>query len=189
MLFSKFPLCLLAGLGFLVVHWKCLMVVWCPPIDICILSIFPIQIDMNTVFVASLLVFFIVGLGLLLAIQHMPQLRDIYEPTAEAKKPLEVSERMLQPIEPVALEAARLPNPRYKFEGSIANSASGLAPGAQPMHEVVIPSDWYRSAYLPTEFDGPMWPNGDIGPDYLYPGSDLKRPLRSQNLGAAQRQV
>jgi hypothetical protein len=145
------------------------------------------MLDMNTVLVASLL-FFLVGLGILLSIQHMPQSRDIYEPTAEAKRPLEVSERMLQPIEPVALEAARLPNPRYKFEGSIANSASGLAPGAQPMHEVVVPSDWYMSAHLPTEFDGPMWPNGGIAPDFLYPGSDPKRPLRSQNLGAAQRQ-
>jgi hypothetical protein len=144
---------------------------------------------MNPVLVAALLGFFLVGLGVLLSIQHMPQSRDVYEPTAEAKRPLEISERMIQPIDPVPLEDARLPNSRYKFQGSIANSLSGLAPGAQPIYEVVIPSDWYRSAYLPTEFDGSMWPNGGIAPDYLYPGSDPKRPLRSQNLGAAQRQL
>jgi hypothetical protein len=144
---------------------------------------------MITILIASLLIFFIIGLCILLSIQHMPQPRDIYEPTAEAKRPLEVSERMIQPIEPVPLEAARLPSPRYKFQGSIANSVSGLAPGAQPIHEVVIPSDWYMSAYPPTEFDGPMWPNGGVAPDFLYPGSDPKRPLRSQNLGAAQSQL
>jgi hypothetical protein len=144
---------------------------------------------MITVLFASLLILFSIGLGILLSIQRMPQSRDMYEPTAEAKRPLEVSDRMLQPIEPVPVEAARLPNPRYKFQGSVANSISGLAPGAQPMHEVVIPSDWYMSSYLPTEFDGPMWPNGGIAPDFLYPGSDPKRPLRSQGLGAAQRQV
>jgi hypothetical protein len=144
---------------------------------------------MSVGLIATLLVLFLVGIGILLSIQHMPQKRDMYQPTAEAKAPLEVSERMIQPIEPVALEAARLPSPRYKFQGSIANSASGLAPGAEPMHEVVIPSDWYMSAYLPTEFDGTMWPNGLIAPDFLYPGSDAGRPLRAQGLNASQRQL
>ena len=139
--------------------------------------------------IAIVLVFFIICLGILLSIQHIPLLRDRYTPTAEAKKPLEVSKRMIQPIEPVPLEAARLPNPRYKFEGSIANSSSGLAPGVTPMHEVVIPSDWYMSATLPTEFDGPMWPNGGIAPDFIYPKSDSTRPLRSQNLYASQSQL
>jgi hypothetical protein len=135
------------------------------------------------------LILFFAGLGYLLSIQRIPQRRDIYEPTEEAKRPLEISDRMLQPIEPVPLEAARLPSPRYKFQGSIANSVSGLAPGAEPIHEVVIPSDWYVNTILPTEFDGPMWPNGGIAPDFLFPGSDPKRPLRSQNLGAAQRSI
>ncbi len=144
---------------------------------------------MYTALVATFITLFLVGLGILLSIQHNPGSRDVYKPTAEAKRPLEISERMIQPIEPVPLEAARLPSPRYKFQGSIANSLSGLAPGATPLYEVIIPSDWYRSAYLPTEFDGPMWPNGGIAPDYLYPGSDPNRPLRSQNLGAVQKQV
>jgi hypothetical protein len=144
---------------------------------------------MYMVLLIGLIILFCIGLGILLSIQRMPQQRDIYEPSAEAKQPLKVSEKMIQPIEPVPLEAARLPTPRYKFQGSIANSTSGLAPGAEPIHEVVIPSDWYMSSTLPTEFDGPMWPNGGIAPDFLFPGSDPARPLRSQGLGAAQRQV
>jgi hypothetical protein len=45
--------------------------------------------------------------------------------------------------------------------------------------EVVYPSDFYTSTYPPSMFDGPYWPKGSIEPDYIYPGSDPARPLRS----------
>lgn len=55
------------------------------------------------------------------------------------------------------------------------------------VQEVVVPSDWYTANILPTEYDGYYWPRGAIEPDYIYPGSDPKRPLRPQTLYAAQR--
>ncbi len=70
-----------------------------------------------------------------------------------------------------------------KFNDVIGNYASGLVGPAEP--EVVIPSDWYMSRTLPTEFDGPYWPNGGIQPDFIYPGSDPNRPLRPYNWNAA----
>jgi hypothetical protein len=61
-------------------------------------------------------------------------------------------------------------------------NASLVVPGAG---EVVIPSDWTMSRTLPTEYDGTYWPSGSIQPDFIYPGSDPKRPLRSQQWNAA----
>lgn len=52
-------------------------------------------------------------------------------------------------------------------------------------YEVGVPSDWYMSSTLPTEFDGPYWPSGSIQPDFIFPGSDPKRPLRPQSWPAA----
>ena len=70
-----------------------------------------------------------------------------------------------------------------KFNDVIGNYASGLMGPAEP--EVVVPSDWYMSRTLPTEFDGPYWPNGGIQPDFIYPGSEPARPLRPYNWNAA----
>jgi hypothetical protein len=71
-----------------------------------------------------------------------------------------------------------------KFNDVIGNENSGII--GEGCAEVVVPSDWYMSRYLPTEFDGGYWPNGGIQPDFLYPGSDPKRPLRPQTLYASQ---
>lgn len=67
---------------------------------------------------------------------------------------------------------------------TIGNANSGIiGPGVR---EVVVASDWYMSRTLPTEFDGPYWPRGSIEYDFIYPGSDPKRPLRNQSLYASQ---
>jgi hypothetical protein len=47
--------------------------------------------------------------------------------------------------------------------------------------EVVIPSDWYMSSHLPTDYDGNYWPSGSIQHEFLFPGSDHNRPLRKPN--------
>jgi len=61
-------------------------------------------------------------------------------------------------------------------------NAELVVPGAG---EVVVPSDWFMSRELPTEYDGPYWPSGSIQPDFLFPGSDPKRLLRNQGWNAA----
>lgn len=71
-----------------------------------------------------------------------------------------------------------------KFNDVIGNELSGII--GEGVQEVDIPSDWYMSSYLPTEFDGGYWPKGGIQPDFLYPGSDPARPLRPQTLYASQ---
>lgn len=65
-----------------------------------------------------------------------------------------------------------------KFNDVIGNFESGIVGKGIP--EVVIPSDWYMSANLPTNYGGRYWPPGTVEPDFLYPGSDPERPLRSQ---------
>jgi len=70
-----------------------------------------------------------------------------------------------------------------KLNDSIGTlNADLVGPGG---YEVVIPSDWYMSRTLPTEFDGAYWPSGSIQPDFLYPGSNPKQPLRNQGWNAA----
>jgi hypothetical protein len=72
-----------------------------------------------------------------------------------------------------------------KFNDVIGNEKSGIfGPAAEP--ELIIPSDWYMSATLPTEFDGKYWPKGTIEYDFIYPGGDPDRPLRPQTLYASQ---
>jgi hypothetical protein len=93
----------------------------------------------------------------------------------------------LQQLDFVPTEAERVPTHAHysnKFNDVIGNETSGIIGEGQ--QEVFIPSDWYMSRYLPTEFDGPYWPKGSIEPDFIFPGSDPKRPLRSQNLYASQ---
>lgn len=93
-------------------------------------------------------------------------------------------------IDFVPTEAERVPthaNYSNKFNDVIGNETSGIIGEGQ--QEVFIPSDWYMSRYLPTEFDGPYWPRGSVEPDFIFPGSDPRRPLRSQNLYASQSQT
>lgn len=132
---------------------------------------------MEWILVAIIFVF-ILGLGYLLSIQHQRRIESVYKPSP-------------QPITEypsfVPMEARVVPtHARYsnKFNDMIGNMNSGLVGPGYP--EIVVPSDWFRSRYLPTEFDGPYWPKGSIEPDYIYPGSDPKRPLRSQSLYASQ---
>ncbi len=68
-----------------------------------------------------------------------------------------------------------------KFNDVLGGDSAGLFQNLPA--EVVIPSDIYHWPYLPTEFDGPYWPDGNIRPDYIYPGGP--RPLRPQDLPAA----
>lgn len=62
-----------------------------------------------------------------------------------------------------------------KFNNNIGGKSAAVVGPALP--EVVVHSDWYYNPYLPTEFDGPYWPRGTVQYDYIYPGSDPKRPL------------
>jgi hypothetical protein len=87
----------------------------------------------------------------------------------------------------VPMEARVVPTHSYysnKFNDMIGNMNAELVTEGKP--EVVVPSDWYMSRYLPTEFDGDYWPRGSIEPDFIFPGSDPKRPLRPQTLYASQ---
>ncbi len=130
----------------------------------------------------GLLIIFFLGLAYLLSIQRRAP-PPPYKP-APTDKP-----RPLMPLSFVASEAEIVPtHASYsnKFNDVIGNSTSGIAPGSHGVAEVVIPSDWYMFRTPPTEFDGPYWPSGSIEPDFIYPGGDPKRPLRSQNLYASQ---
>jgi hypothetical protein len=95
---------------------------------------------------------------------------------------------LLQQPSFVPVEAERVPSQAHysnKFNDVIGNETSGIfGPIADP--EIYIPSDWYMSAFPPTEFDGKYWPKGTIEYDFIYPGSDPERPLRPQNLYASQ---
>lgn len=68
-----------------------------------------------------------------------------------------------------------------KFNDKLGGESAGLFQNLPA--EVVVPSDYYHWPYLPTEFDGPYWPDGNTRPDYIYPGGP--RPLRRQDLPAA----
>ena len=125
-----------------------------------------------------LIVCFFLGLGYLLSIQSQRKFDSVYKPSP--KPPTEVMD--FGPMEDrVVPTHASYSN---KFNDVIGNANSGIiGPGVR---EVVVASDWYMSRTLPTEFDGPYWPRGSIETDFIYPGSDPKRPLRSQSLYASQ---
>lgn len=119
---------------------------------------------------------FILGIRYLLHLQHKRHLKR------EEKKEVD----MIQPPSFVPMEDRVVPSHASytnKFNDVIGNETSGII--GKGVAEVVVPSDWYMSRTLPTEFDGPYWPNGGIQPDFIYPGSDPKRPLRNQAWPAA----
>ncbi len=123
-------------------------------------------------FLLFAIVHFVLGLRYLL---HLQKKRK--EKRDEKKVVSRIEPPSFQPV-----EAHRVPTHAHysnKFNDVIGNHNSGLVGPAVP--EIVVPSDWYMSSTLPTEFDGPYWPNGGIQPDFIYPGSDPKRPLRNQN--------
>lgn len=127
-------------------------------------------------FLLFAIVHFIMGLRYLL---HLQKKRK--EKQYEKKEVSRTEPPSFQPV-----EHRRVPtHASYsnKFNDVIGNYNSGLVGPAEP--EIVVPSDWYMSRTLPTEFDGPYWPNGGIQPDFIYPGSDPNRPLRNQNWPAA----
>lgn len=119
---------------------------------------------------------FIMGLHYLLHLQKKRHLKR------QEKK----EEQLVEPPSFVPMEARIVPTHAYysnKFNDVIGNEKSGII--GEGVREVVVPSDWYMSRTLPTEFDGPYWPNGGIQPDFIYPGSDPARPLRNQAWPAA----
>ena len=127
-------------------------------------------------FLLFLIAHFIMGLHYLL---HLQKKREM-------KREEKQSESRVEPPSFVPMEAKVVPtHASYtnKFNDVIGNETSGII--GQGVAEVVVPSDWYMSRTLPTEFDGPYWPNGGIQPDFIYPGSDPKRPLRNQAWPAA----
>ena len=127
-------------------------------------------------FLLFLVAHFVLGVHYLLHLQKKRQLKK------EDKKAAD----LIEPPSFVPVEDKIVPtHSSYsnKFNDVIGNYNSGLMQPAKA--EIVVPSDWYMSSTLPTEFDGPYWPNGGIQPDFIYPGSDPKRPLRNQNWPAA----
>jgi hypothetical protein len=66
-----------------------------------------------------------------------------------------------------------------KLNNWIGNGTSGIVGDAGV--ELVVPSDFYHSPYLPTDFAGPYWPSGTISPEYIYPGGS--RRMYSVNHG------
>jgi hypothetical protein len=128
--------------------------------------------------IGGLIVLFLLGIGYLLSIQQRIKTEAVYKPSP---KPI------TQYPSFVPMEARVVPthaSHSNKFNNMIGNMNSELVGPGCP--EIVVPSDWFRSSYLPTEFDGPYWPKGTIEPDYIFPGSDPKRPLRPQTLYASQ---
>jgi hypothetical protein len=129
----------------------------------------------------------IAGVWWLLSIQAQRKRDAIYKkgPSQLTKKAVKEAEAR-GPTGFVPVEAVVVPthaSHSNKWNNQIGNYNSGIIGPAQ--YEVVVPSDWYMSRTLPTEFDGPYWPSGSIAPDFIFPGSDPKRPLRPQTWPAA----
>ena len=121
----------------------------------------------------GLSVLFILGLAYLVSIQES----RIYK---VPRKPQPKQWPRPDPLDFVPVEDHIVPTQPYhsnKFNDELGAKTTALAqPGPA---EVVVASDWYQWPHLPTEYDGPYWPRGSIEPDYIFPGSDPKRPLRS----------
>jgi hypothetical protein len=111
----------------------------------------------------------------LMNLQGTHQQKAVYTPNPNPNR-ICADETPFQPVEAHVVPTHA--NYSNKFNDVIGNFESGLVGKGIP--EVVIPSDWYMSAHLPTDFDGPYWPRGTVEPDFLYPGSDPMRPQRSQ---------
>lgn len=115
-------------------------------------------------------VLFILGLMYLLSIQHERQIprRTSYQ------------DRPLRHDDVVPVEDHVVPTQPYhsnKFNDELGAKTMAFAQPAPA--EVVVASDWYQWPHLPTDYDGPYWPRGSIEPDYIAPGLDPNRPLRS----------
>jgi hypothetical protein len=124
----------------------------------------------------GLVVLFLLGLAFLLSIQERRAQEEVYKPSPRPKT---------IPFDFVPVEDHVVPthaSQTNKFNNEIGGKTAAVVGPALP--EVVIPSDWYYHPYLPTEFEGPYWPDGGIPPDYIYPGSDPKRPLRRSTIAA-----
>jgi hypothetical protein len=129
----------------------------------------------------------IIGVWWLLSNQSQWKREAIYKrgPSQLTEKAVKEAEER-GPTDFVPVEHVRVPthaSQSNKFNNTIGNHDSGVVGPAH--YEVVVPSDWYMSRTLPTEFDGPYWPSGSIAPDFIFPGSDPKRPLRPQSWPAA----
>ena len=129
----------------------------------------------------------VIGVWWLLSIQESRKIEEVYKkgPSQLTKKAVKEAE-IKGPTGFVPVEDAIVPthaSHSNKWNNKIGNHDSGIIGPAQ--YEVVVPSDWYMSRTLPTEFDGPYWPSGSIAPDFIFPGSDPKRPLRPQTWPAA----
>ena len=128
-----------------------------------------------------------IGVWWLLSIQAQQRQDAVYTngPSQLTKQAVKEAEER-GPTDFVPMEAVRVPthaSQSNKLNNTIGNYDSGVIGPAQ--YEVVVPSDWYMSRTLPTEFDGPYWPSGSVAPDFIFPGSDPKRPLRPQSWPAA----
>lgn len=128
----------------------------------------------------TLTVLFLAGLAYLLSIQESRLVSQPY--TSETKRG-----PVLPPLYPtpdntdfVPVEDHIVPthaSHSNKFNNELGAKTTALAqPGPA---EVVVASDWFYWPYLPTEFEGAYWPRGSIQPDYIFPGSDPRKPLRS----------
>ena len=128
-----------------------------------------------------------IGVWLLLSNQTRFKEEAIYK-----KGPSQLTKQAVKEVETqgptdfVPVEDIRYPTSGYpskKNNSKVGIHDWGIVGPAE--YEVVVPSDWYMSRTLPTEFDGPYWPSGSIQPDFIFPGSDPKRPLRPQSWPAA----
>lgn len=122
-----------------------------------------------------LLLAFLIGLYLLLGQQHERRRNANY--TSHPPNEFRPMPRTFVPMEDnvVPTHASQT----NKLNNKIGNATSGIVGEAGV--EVVVPSDFYHSPYLPTDFAGPYWPSGSIHPDYIYPGGS--RRMRSVNHG------
>lgn len=114
---------------------------------------------------------FLLGIAYLVSIQESRTHKAPYIPEPKPKT---------IPFDFVPVEDINMPHTAYhsnKFNDELGGKTAAVVGDALP--EVVVPSDWFYWPHLPTEYDGPYWPRGSIEPDYIYPGSDPARPLRS----------
>lgn len=165
---------------------------------------------MIKLFVAAILLW-LVGLTLLVALQTAPKQIKVpnqasipeYAVSISPQQVKQEEESVKQDVTPIAPAFVTLSNaigvksddivpvrdrviPQQasrgnKFNDVLGGDSAGLFQNLPA--EVVVPSDYYHWPYLPTEFDGPYWPDGNTRPDYIYPGGP--RPLRRQDLPAA----
>lgn len=106
---------------------------------------------------------FLAGIWWLLSIQQKGKEEQTYK---HSEKPV-VERNTFVPMEDRVVPTHA--NYTNKMNDMIGNhNAEFIGPGDL---EVVLPYDYYKGPYLPSEYGRPYWPSGSLESDYSYPGA------------------